>query len=223
LLYLLIIACGIGSEAFIRQALRVPGDAQATAANILASEALFRLGFMADVVMALSDVALAVLLYVLLAPVSRTAALMATAFRLVQTAIVGNNLLNHHTALRVLNGSDVSFDTFGALSSSQLESLASFALDTHAHGYDLGLFFFGINSVLMGALLYRAEFAPKVLGVVLCLAGGVYLVGSTLRFVAPTVADPFALAYVVPVVAELWFAVWLLKPGAPSKATSFEI
>lgn len=211
LLYLLIIVCGIGSEAFIRQALRIPGDAQATAANILASEGLFRLGFMADVVMALSDVALAVLLYVMLASVSRTVALLATAFRLVQTAIVGNNLLNHHASLRVLDGAEASFDAFNT---SQLETLASFALDTHAHGYDLGLFFFGINSILMGALLYRAEYAPKALGVVMCLAGGVYLVGSTLRFAAPTAAGPFAEAYVIPVIAELSFAVWLLKKGA---------
>lgn len=212
LLYLLIIACGIGSEAFIRQPMYIAGDAHATAANVLASEGLFRFGFMADVIMALSDVALAVLLWVILAPVSRTVALMATAFRLVQTAILGNNLLSLHSALRVLNGAEATFDT------SQLETLASFALDAHAHGYDLGLFFFGINSVLIGTLLYRAEFAPKTLGVAMSLAGAVYLLGSTLRFVAPTYANLFAVAYVIPVFAEAWVALWLVKKGARTNA-----
>ena len=82
----------------------------------------------ADVIMVLSDVALAVLLYVILAPVSRTVALTATAFRLVQTAILGNNLLSLQSALRVLNGAEATFETL------QFETLASFALDAHEVG-----------------------------------------------------------------------------------------
>lgn len=53
-LYLIIIVCGIFGEAFVRSSLVVPGDASATAGNILASPSLFRLGFVADSVMLLA-------------------------------------------------------------------------------------------------------------------------------------------------------------------------
>lgn len=65
-LYLIIIVFGIFSEVFIRFSLIVEGDASATAMNILASEGLFRFGFVADSIMLLSDVAIAILFYVLL-------------------------------------------------------------------------------------------------------------------------------------------------------------
>ena len=72
----------------------------------MASEGLFRIGFASDVIVFLCDVAVAVLLYMLLRPVSRTLSLMAAAFRLVGTAIYGANLLNQFAALHVLTGGD---------------------------------------------------------------------------------------------------------------------
>ena len=69
-LYLIIIMCGIFAEFFVRSSLIVPGDATATANNIMASESLFRAGIVADLIMILCDVALALVFYVLLKPVS---------------------------------------------------------------------------------------------------------------------------------------------------------
>ncbi|MGG6239742.1 DUF4386 family protein [Nodosilinea sp. AN01ver1] len=47
----------------------------------ISTEGLFRAGFLADSIMCLSDVALAVLLFVLLRPVNKTLALIALCFR----------------------------------------------------------------------------------------------------------------------------------------------
>ena len=68
-LYLIIIIAGIFAEFFVRQSLIVPGDATTTASNIMASEGLFRAGIAGDLVMIMSDVALALVFYVLLKPV----------------------------------------------------------------------------------------------------------------------------------------------------------
>lgn len=57
-LYLVIIACGLFSELVVRGTLVVPGDAAATAANILAADTLFRVGVVSDLVMFLADVAI---------------------------------------------------------------------------------------------------------------------------------------------------------------------
>jgi hypothetical protein len=65
-LYLVIIILGLSSELLVRSGLIVWGDAAATAASISASPGVFRLGFVADSVMVICDVALAVLLFALL-------------------------------------------------------------------------------------------------------------------------------------------------------------
>jgi hypothetical protein len=204
-LYLVIIVAGTWSEAFVRSSLIVAGDAATTAANILANEGLFRLSFAADTIMTISDVALAVLLYMLLKPVSQTLALMAMAFRLIQAAILATNLLNQYAVLLILNGT--------GLDGSQLEALALLSLEMQSHGYDLGLIFFAINSLLIGYLLIKADFLPGLIGALMAAAGVVYLVGSYLLFLAPSAAEVFAYAYVVPVITEASFALYLLIRG----------
>src|SRR5207248_1723981 len=74
LLYLIITVAAAFAEFHARDAVIVPGDAAATAARILGSERMYRLGGAADLLVLLCDVAIAVLLYELLRPVSRTLA-----------------------------------------------------------------------------------------------------------------------------------------------------
>lgn len=210
LFYLVIIACGIWSEGVVRSGLVVPGDAAATAGNILAATGLFRMALAADTLMLLSDVALAVLLYQIFRSVSRTLALMAMAFRLVQSAVLGMNLLNHAAALLILDRTAPG----AAFLPDQGNALALLFLDLHSHGYDAGLFFFGINCLLIGWLIIRSRLFPAVLGALIAGAGVVYLTGSYLRFLAPDMAEAFAPAYLLPLVAETAFCLWLIVRGA---------
>lgn len=208
-LYLLIIFFGIYSEVFIRADLVVAEDATATASNILASERLFRFGFVADAIMLVSDVALAILFYVLLKPVSKTLALMAAAFRLMQASILGFNLLNYYAALLLVNG--VGFDK--TLTIEQLNTLALFFLDLHGHGYDLGLIFFGVSSLILGYLIIKSTIFPSVLGYGLIAAGVVYLLGSFTLFISPAYISFIEPVYIIPLVAESSFCLWLLIKG----------
>ena len=86
-------------------------------------------------------------------------------------------LLNLHRAL--------TFAHVRGLDPAMREALVGTALDAHAAGYDLGLFLFAFNCLLVGVLVYRSEFVPRWLGAGIGVAGLVYLVGSCLRFVAP--------------------------------------
>ncbi|APZ52111.1 DUF4386 domain-containing protein [Salipiger abyssi] len=207
LLYLLIILLGLSGELALRGPLLVPGDALATAERILAAPGLLRLSVAADTLMALADVALAVLLYLLLRPVNGAVALMAMVFRLVQAALIALSLLFLHGALLALDrAGDAAAET------------ALLATELHAHGYDLGLVFFGINSLLTGWLLLRSGYVPRALGVLLGLAGLVYVSGSALRFLAPALSEAFAPAYLLPVIAETAFCLWLLIRGLGPRA-----
>lgn len=211
-LYFLIIVLGIVSEVVVRGSLIVPGDATATASNILASKALFRFGFFADSIVFLSDAAVAVLLYVLLRPVDKTVALTAAGFRLTQTAVLAVNLLNQHAALLVLTGAD--YAPFDAL---QRHALAYFMLDLHGHGYDLGLLFFGVHCLLLGYLIAKSTFLPKPLGWLLIAAGPAYLIGGYVHFLLPAFLVSIQPIYIVAVVAEVGLCGWLLLRGVDVK------
>jgi hypothetical protein len=187
----------------------VSGDAAATSANIVASSGLFRLGFLADSIMFLSDVALAVLLYVLLKPVSKTVSLIAMCFRLAQAAVLALNLLHYHAAMLLLSGSSYS-RAFGA---DQIDALASFFLDLHGHGYDLGLLLFAVHCLLLGYLVINSGYLPKFLGVLLVAAGFTYLIGSYTRFLFPDYVTLVSPIYIVAIISEVSLCLWLLVRG----------
>jgi hypothetical protein len=211
-LYLIIIVFGIFSEGFIRSSLLVTGDAAATASNILASQGLFRLGFVADIFMLLSDVAIAVIFYVLLKPVSKTLALMAAAFRLTQAAILSFNLLNYYAALLLLTGTGYTT----AFQQNQLNELAMLFLDMHSHGYDLALLFFSLSNFILGYLVIRSALFPAILGYGLIAAAMVYLTGSFSHFLIPDYMSIIEPLYIVPLITELSFCLWLLVKGIRS-------
>jgi hypothetical protein len=209
LLYLVIIVFGIFGEVVVRSSLIVTQDAAATARNLAASAGFFRVGFFADSVMVLSDVALAVLLYGLLKPVNRTLALVAMCFRLTQAAVLALNLLNYYAAVLILKGVGAA----AAFEAGQLQSLSYLFLELHAHGYDLGLLLFGVHCVLLGYLIVKSPYLPTALGVLMMAASAAYLIGSYTRFLFPEYVSLVAPIYVVALVSEVSLCLWLLIKG----------
>lgn len=193
LCYLVIILCGVGSEVALRGPLIVLGSVEATLQAITAETLRFRLSIMVDVVMALADAALAVLLFLMFRPVSAGLALGALVFRLLQSGIIAVGLLNLQAAL-IVDNADLSL---------------SF-ITLHAYGYDLGLIFFAVNCFLTARLINSSTFVPRLLGLGIGLSGLVYLTGSVLRFLAPDLHGLVAPAYVLPLIAETAFCLWLL-------------
>lgn len=201
--YLVIILCGVGSEVALRGPLIDFGSAEQTMQAINAEHMRFRLSIMADVVMALADAALAVLLFLMFRSVSAGLALGALVFRLLQSGLIAAGLLNLQAALF--------FD--------DAEQALSF-IALHAYGYDLGLIFFAVNCFLTAVLIVRSGFVPRFLGIGIGLSGVVYLTGSVLRFVAPDLHGFIAPAYVLPLIAETAFCLWLLVLPRQNRRTA---
>src|SRR5712692_11839971 len=86
-LYLIIIVLGAVGELFIRGGIVVPGDATATAANLRSMESLWRFGIAAELFLLICSVVLALILYVLMRPVSQDLALLAAFFNLISISI----------------------------------------------------------------------------------------------------------------------------------------
>ncbi|MEO3811753.1 DUF4386 domain-containing protein [Sphaerisporangium sp. B11E5] len=201
-LYLVIIVLGLFTEVAVRAGLVVPGDPGATAAALLASPWLVRAGFAANLTYLLCEVAMTVLLYLLLKPVSAALSLVAAAFRLTSLAVYAVSLLAMFSALLILERN------LGA----EPDVLAATHLDLSAYGFTLGLIFFGVNCLAMARLLVRSPRAPKPMGVLLGVAGLGYLTSGGLYFLLPGYHGSLTVPLVAPaLVAEVWLCVWLLR------------
>lgn len=210
-LYLVIIVTAGFSEGFVRSGLTVPGDAAATAENIMAAQGLFRLGLVSDLIAFISDAAVSVLLYMLLKPVSRTVSLLAASLRLLaHPAIASLNLLNHFAALFVL--SDAPY--LRVFEPEQLNALMMLFLGLHGYGYLIGGAFFGVHCLLLGYLLYKSALFPKVLGVMMVAASLGYVTESIGMFLYPANASFYTwLVIVTAVIAELSLCLYLMVRG----------
>ena len=204
LLYLVIIIAGLSAELALRAPLLAEGDALATADNIRAALPGFRLSLLLDLVMILSDVALACLLYLIFAPLSPVLAVLMSAFRMVQAAILGANLFNQAMALTLLT-------LPGELPGREALTLAH--LQLQAQGYDLGLAFFGLSCGLLSLILLRGPGLPRLIGWLMAGAAPVYVAGAVLRILAPGAIGWLEPAYLLPLIAELAFCLWLLAGG----------
>ena len=192
-LYLVIILCGISGE-LVRSQLLPSGTPTADA--IAAHLTSFRLTIIADTLMAMADVALAIVLFKLLRPAGHLLASLATAFRLTQAAVIGASLI-------LLSG-------VPGLAQAGDDTTIRMLITMHASGYDIGLLFFGVNALMMSALLRRSGGVPKVIAWGIGGAGLVYLTGSYLRLLAPDMITAFQPAYLLPLVAETALCLWLL-------------
>lgn len=209
-LYLIIIISGLFSELFVRSGIIVPGDATATADNITANSFLFRIGFISDLVMVMSDVSVALLLYLLLKPVNQGLSMLAAFFRLAQATVLGINLLNFYLPLLLLGDGDY----LNSFSSEQLNSLSLLFLNAHSYGYLISGVFFGISCVFLGTLIFKAEYFPKWLGILVVAAGISYLIDCVVNFLFSEFASMSEiLVMTVAVISELSLCLFLLIKG----------
>ena len=196
--YLVIIACGVTAE-FVLRAPVLQSEASDMAAAVLAHLADFRLSMLADATMIAADILLALLFYALLRGVHQALATAVLVFRLIQAAIIAASLV----LLTMVPG----------LALAGSVELVPVFLGAHATGYDIGLFFFGMNSLLMWRLLSHSGGAPGWIAAGIGAAGVVYIAGSVLRLARPDLLGLFEPAYLVPFVAETALCVWLLVRG----------
>lgn len=209
-LYIIIIVAAAAAEMFIRGSMIVSGDAAATARNILASELQYREALGIDLVVLFCDTVVAGLLYVVLKPAGATLSLLAAAFRLVFVAIMGANALTTFAPLLLLKGGGA----LDAFTGAQLQGLALASLSLHDIGFNIALVFFGVHCVLLGALVARSGLLPRVVGVLMGVAGACYIVNSVNNFLPRELALPLFPYILLPgLLAESMLALWLFLVG----------
>jgi hypothetical protein len=191
----------------------VPGDATATANNIIASESLFRMSIVGWSVVLLTEVVLSVVLYVLLKPVGKTLALVMMFSRLAMTTIQGMNLLNHAFALLLVSGADY----LTVFEPDQLHALVMLFLNAYNYGDLIWQLFFGLHLLLLGYLVYKSGYIPKIMGVLLVVAALLYLAQSYGSILLPKYEEVLAQVVLLTMIPELIFPLWLLTKGVKDR------
>jgi hypothetical protein len=203
--YVLTGATYVLGQAFILGKIVVDGNAAATANNILAHRSFFQLGFTADLVSVACSVALTVLFYDLFKPVSRSLSLLAAFIHLIGLAIAAVGSFFLLAPLVVLGGGPY----LSAFKAEQSQALAYLFLELNVQAWNAFLVFFGLYCVLIGCLVFRSTFLPKIVGVLMACAGLGYL-----TFIYPPLAarlSPYNLAPAA--LGELSLMLWLLVMG----------
>ena len=194
--FLLTMAIVVAVNFGINQRLLVAGNPTETARNILAHERLFRLGMAGNLIYAVGVMVLLAALYVILRPVSRGLALLATVWRLVFAAIWVLVVLNYFTALRLLSGADY----LRALRPDEVQSLARFYLSGFDQYY-VGLLFWAMASTVYSYLWLKSRYVPRALAAFGLIGSGWCVACTLLLYVFPN----------FPKVVNLW---WFDTPMA---------
>jgi hypothetical protein len=209
LMYLGNIITGIFAQV-VRSTLIVPGDAAATANNIMASEWLFRIGFVSDLIMVTFYLLMGMVFYVLLKPVNKNIALLMLLLNIAGIPMLGFNALNQFATLLLASGAGY-LSVFGA---DQLHALGMLFFNLHEFGYSIAVISWGFYLLPLGYLVFKSGFFPRILGVLLMLASFCDLIQFLQIFLFPDYEVITYPGLAVAMIAEFSFAFWLLVKGA---------
>jgi hypothetical protein len=210
LLYVLMSIPGFFALMYVPGKLIVHGNATVTANNIAASETLFRLGIVANLISQAGFIFVALALYDLLKGVNHRQAVLMVTLIVVSIPIAFLNELNAIAALVLVRGPDF----LSIFEKPQREAMAMLFLNLHSHGFDVAAIFWGLWLFPLGLLVYRSSFLPRVLGVLLILNGFTYPANSFTSLLLPQY-EHIVSRWMMPLgFGELVFMFWLLIKGA---------
>lgn len=214
LLYLVQMALGILGESWLRGRMIVRGDAVQTAVNILASERIYRLSLVSDLMTYVCVIVMVWALYVVLRPVNRNIVLLAVFLRLVENSILAAVTLCAFAELALLSGADYlhGFDP------KQLQALVYTLFRVHGAGFDIGFVFLGLGSAVFSYLWLKSRYIPRSLATWGIFSSLVLTSVTLTKMVFPRLAA-MGLIYMLPLgIYEVGLGLWLLIKGirAPS-------
>jgi hypothetical protein len=209
ILYLVMALFSVFSMVYVDAKFYVPGNAAATLSNIQASEWLFRLGFVSNLVGQTIFLFLVHELYKLLKSVDKNKARMMVILVVTSVPITMLNQLNQFAPLVLLNDTE----HLSAFNTAQLQAMTMLFYDLQKMGIYIAQIFWGLWLFPFGILVYKSSFFPKWLGILVVLGGIGYLIECLVQFLFPDYKVIGYSAVAISGVAEFAFIFWLLIKG----------
>ncbi len=198
---------------YVRSKVLVPGDAAATAANIVASEFLFRAAIVSNLLSQLFLFFFGLTVYRLFKEVNKTLAAVFLTSIMMTVAIAVVNTLNSFGALLVLSQADY----LKAFTPEQLNAVAMFFLRlSNSIGQGLLEIFWVPYYFSFGLLIIKSGYLPKIFGILLMMASVGFAVNILDKFLIPQFypAAFTRLAMTFSALGTLPTIFWLLIKGA---------
>ena len=209
-LYLLLILFGVFAEKYVRNSLIVADNAALTTRNITDNVMLFKMGFVADLLMLVTYFLLPLVLYQLFKKTSRALSGLMVFCVIVAVAIMCSNMLNHYAPLLLLhqNGFENAFNV------DQIHSSVLFYMQMHTIGYHIAQLFFGLWLLPLGYLLIRSGQFPIIIGILLMIGCTGYLVDFIIYFLFPGHSSTLTQFVTAPAdIGEFSLCLYLLVQG----------
>lgn len=194
------------AEFSIYPKLVIPTNIEQTVQNIGVHHGLFAAAILCYLVNFIEDIVIAWALYFLLAPVNRALSLLTAWFRLMFTAIALFGMLKLVTVFRLINTPDYAA-AFGA---GPLRAEVKLLLGTFRDDWSMGLVLFGIHLALLGYLIYRSGYIPRLLGILLVIDGLGWVFDSLRPYLYPNANLRFLF---LTFFGEIFLMLWLLIRG----------
>ena len=193
------------SGIFLMKGIVIPTDPLATADNMLSHESMYRAGFAIGLVANAIYLAVTALFYRLFGPVNWNLSLIAAFLSFAGCVVQIFGGLLQLAPLVLLQDSGAA----QAFAVEQLHSAALLSFKLYAQVFNISLVLFAAYDLLLGYLILRSKFLPRVLGAFLMIAGIGWL-----SFLWPPLAKALA-SIVMPVgaLAEISLMLWLLVRG----------
>ena len=204
-LLLMAVLSGVGYLVGVK-GLVTQGNPARTAKDIMGSVGLFRFGILSLYLVAALDVVVAWALYRVFRPVSEGISMLAAWLRVAYAGIFAVAISQLVGVLRLLGHAGY----LAAFSTNQLHAQALLRINTFTDIWDAGFVLFGIYLLVIACLAYKSGYVPRLLGVLLAIAGLGYLVDSFGRVLSGG-SGPDISAFTG--IAEFLFALWLVIWG----------
>jgi len=194
------------AEFFLWPKLVIPGNIEQTVQNIGAHGGLFVAALLCNLITLILDIVIAWALYVLLVPVNRSVSLLTAWFRLLYTVLALVGVLNLATVYRLLTTPDY-LTTFG---SGPLHAQVRLLLNSYRYDWSVSLLLFGIHLGLLGYLIYRSGYIPKIIGILLVIDGLGWIINPLQPYLYPNANLDFLF---ITSFTELLLPLWLVIRG----------
>ena len=192
----------------------VSSDAAAAAGSFAEQQSWLRLSVATNIIATACYLAATVMVFRLFEPVSRDLSLLAASFSVVGCAIGALGLVFQLGPLVVLGRPPGS----GGFTPEQSHALAILLVRWGRHAGTLNFAFFGLHVLLIGWLIVRSTFVPRLVGALMVLGGLGWLTFSFTNLLVPTVARTLSPFIMVPgILGESALTFWLLLRAATTE------
>jgi hypothetical protein len=213
LLYLLSSIPGAFALLYVPGRLVVEGNAAATADRLRASANLLRLGIGAELLSQAMFIFVALTLFFLFKPVAERSAVTMLVLILISIPISFFNVLNEVAGVTLANGGGAG-NFLSAVDAPRRDALAYFFLDLHTQGISVAQIFWGLWLFPFGICVWRCGFIPRLLGILLMIAGCGHTISAFSDLALPQYAQAVARVTGKLTLGELPIIFWLLIWGA---------